>query len=48
MKHPELNITGDSYVAQTMRRALIALLAAFAEMERSFIRERTKAGIEEC
>lgn len=42
VKHPELNISGDSYVAQTMKRALIALLAAFAEMERSFIRERTK------
>ena len=46
VKHPELNLSNDnSYVAQTMRRALIALLAAFAEMERSFIRERTKQGM---
>jgi len=47
VKHPELNMVRvDSYVAQTMRKALLALLAAFAEMERSFIRERTKAGLE--
>ncbi len=47
VKHPELNVAQeDSYVAQTMRRALLALLAAFAEMERSFIRERTKQGME--
>jgi len=47
VKHPELNINNeDSYIAQTMRKAMLTLLAAFAEMERSFIRERTKAGLE--
>jgi len=47
VKHPELNISSeDSYIAQTMRKAMLTLLAAFAEMERSFIRERTKAGLE--
>ncbi len=47
VKHPELNLNNtDSYVARTMRRALVALLASFAEMERSFIRERTKQGME--
>jgi len=47
IKHPELNIMADesSYIAQTMRRAMLAMLAAFAEMERSFIRERTKQGL---
>jgi len=46
-KHPELNVMSkeDSYVAQTMGKALLALLAAFTEMERSFIRERTRQGI---
>jgi len=47
VKHSELNVMSEenSYVAQTMRKALLALLATFAEMERSFIRERTRQGI---
>jgi len=45
VKHPELNVKPDSYVAEALRKAMLALLGIAAEMERAFIRERTRAGM---
>jgi len=45
VKHPELNITQASPLGETIRKAIIAVLSIVAEMERAFIRERTKVAI---
>jgi DNA invertase Pin-like site-specific DNA recombinase len=45
VKHPELNITQTSPLGETIRRAIIAVLSIVAEMERAFIRERTKSAL---
>ena len=45
VKHPELNITQASPLGETIRKAIIAVLSIVAEMERAFIRERTKIAI---
>jgi DNA invertase Pin-like site-specific DNA recombinase len=46
VKHPELNQFHNSILGDAMRRAMIALLAVLAEVERAMIRERTKAALE--
>jgi len=46
VKHPELNAKPDSPVGEALRKALLTILGIVAELERAFIRERTKAGME--
>jgi len=47
VKHPELNAPEEkSPISEAVRKALLTLLAVAAEMERAFIRERTKAAME--
>jgi len=46
VKHPELNAQPGSPIGEALRRAILVLLGVVAEMERAFIRERTKAAIE--
>jgi len=45
VKHPELNVTQASPLGETIRKATLALLGIAAEMERAFIRERTKSAL---
>lgn len=46
VKHPELNGSGSSPVSEAMRRGILTMLGVMAELERAFIIERTKAGLE--
>ena len=46
VKHPELNASPDSPIGEALRKALLTILGVVAELERAFIRERTKAGLE--
>jgi len=46
VKHPELNARPDSPIGEALRKALLTILGVVAELERAFIRERTKAGME--
>jgi len=46
VKHPELNAQPGSPIGEALRRAILVLLGVVAEMERAFIRERTKAAME--
>jgi DNA invertase Pin-like site-specific DNA recombinase len=43
--HPELNATPNNPLGETIRKVVLTVLGAAAEMERAFIRERTKAAI---
>jgi DNA invertase Pin-like site-specific DNA recombinase len=45
VKHPELNVVQASPLGETIRKATLALLGIAAEMERAFIRERTKSAL---
>ncbi|AAY80023.1 recombinase family protein [Sulfolobus acidocaldarius] len=45
VKHPELNVTQSSPIGEALRKALLVLLGAVAELERAFIRERTVSGL---
>jgi len=45
VKHPELNAKPDSPIGEALRKALLTVLGIVAELERAFIRERTKAGM---
>ena len=45
VKHPELNAKPDSQIGEALRRALLTILGIVAELERAFIRERTRAGM---
>jgi len=46
VKNPELNVLdSDSLVSQAVRKTILALLAAAAEIERAMIRERTKTAL---
>jgi hypothetical protein len=42
VKNPELNITIDSPFSDTIRRVMLAVMSAMAELERKMISERTK------
>ena len=46
VKHPELNAKPDTPLGEALRKALLTILGVVAELERAFIRERTKAGLE--
>lgn len=46
VKHPELNVTPDSPVSEALRKSLLAILGVVSELERAFIVERTRAGLE--
>jgi putative DNA-invertase from lambdoid prophage Rac len=46
VKHPELNASPDSPIGEALRKALLTILGVVAELERAFIRERTRAGLE--
>ncbi|MEM5816088.1 MAG: recombinase family protein [Candidatus Aenigmatarchaeota archaeon] len=46
VKHPELNAKPNSPVSEALRRALLTMLGIVSELERAFIIERTKAGLE--
>lgn len=46
VKHPELNAQPDNPIGQAIRKAIITMLGVVAELERAFIIERTKAGLE--
>ena len=46
VKHPELNAKPDTPLGEALRKALLTILGVVAELERVFIRERTKAGLE--
>lgn len=46
VKHPELNARPDSPIGEAVRKALLTVLGVVAELERAFIRERTRAGLE--
>ena len=46
VKHPELNVRPNTPIGEALRRALLTILGIVAELERAFIRERTKAGLE--
>jgi len=46
VKHPELNAKPDSPLGEAIRKAILTVLGVVAELERAFIRERTKAGLE--
>jgi len=45
VKHPELNARPDSPIGEVLRKALLTILGVVAELERAFIRERTRAGM---
>jgi len=45
VKHPELNARPDSPIGEALRKALLTILGVVAELERAFIRERTRAGM---
>ena len=45
VKHPELNVVQASPLGEAIRKATLALLGIAAEMERAFIRERTKSAL---
>ncbi len=46
VKHPELNARPDSPIGEALRKAILTVLGVVAELERAFIRERTKAALE--
>lgn len=46
VKHPELNIRSDTPLGEVTRKAILSLLSVLAEVERVFIRERTREGLE--
>jgi DNA invertase Pin-like site-specific DNA recombinase len=46
VKHPELNASHDSPIAESLRKALLTILGVVADLERAFIRERTIAGMQ--
>ncbi|MEM4976760.1 MAG: recombinase family protein [Desulfurococcaceae archaeon] len=46
VKHPELNAKPGSPVSEALRRALLTMLGIVSELERAFIIERTRAGLE--
>ena len=46
VKHPELNAKPDSIIGESLRKALLTILGVVADLERAFIRERTRAGLE--
>jgi len=47
VKNPELNVLdSNSPVSQAVRKTILALLAAAAEIERAMIRERTKTALQ--
>lgn len=46
VKHPELNTRPDSAISDALRKALITMLGIVSELERAFIIERTRAGLE--
>jgi len=43
--HPELNATPNNPLGEVIKKVVLTVLGAAAEMERAFIRERTKAAI---
>lgn len=45
VKHPELNAKPDSPIGESLRRAMLTILGVVADLERAFIRERTRAGM---
>lgn len=45
VKHPELNARPDSPIGEALKKAVLTILGVVAELERAFIRERTKAGM---
>jgi len=45
VKHPELNAKPDSPIGEALRKALLTILGVVAELERAFIRERTRVGM---
>ncbi|MEM4959046.1 MAG: recombinase family protein [Nanopusillaceae archaeon] len=46
VKHPELNAKPGSPVSEALRKALLTMLGIVSELERAFIIERTRAGLE--
>ncbi|MEM1907679.1 MAG: recombinase family protein [Thermosphaera sp.] len=46
IKHPELNAKPGSAVSEALRKALLTMLGIVSELERAFIIERTRAGLE--
>ncbi|MEM4535572.1 MAG: recombinase family protein [Desulfurococcaceae archaeon] len=46
VKHQELNAKPDSPVSEALRKALLTMLGVVSELERAFIIERTRAGLE--
>ncbi|MEM4592421.1 MAG: recombinase family protein [Sulfolobales archaeon] len=46
VKHPELNAKPGSPVSEALRKALLTMLGIVSELERAFIVERTRAGLE--
>jgi len=46
VKHPELNTKPDNPIGEALRKAILTILGIVAELEKAFIRERTRAGIE--
>lgn len=46
VKHPELNAKPDSPLSEALRKALLTMLGVVSELERAFIIERTRAGLE--
>lgn len=46
VKHPELNAKPNSPVSEALRKALLTMLGIVSELERAFIIERTRAGLE--
>lgn len=46
IKHPELNARPNSPVSEALRKALLTMLGIVSELERAFIIERTRAGLE--
>lgn len=45
VKHPELNTSPEDPIGEALRKALLTVLGVVAELERAFIRERTRAGM---
>ncbi|MEM4535544.1 MAG: recombinase family protein [Desulfurococcaceae archaeon] len=46
VKHPELNAKPNTPISEALRRALLTMLGIVSELERAFIIERTRAGLE--
>jgi len=47
VKNPEISFVGeDNEINRAVKKAILALLSAFAEVERAYIRERTKLGLQ--